>query len=87
MIDQLLASLSSGARNQHTTISGMTVAVCSYIAQVGPALPVTRAQWWQFIASLAIVALGVVAKDARTGSQPPSTTLTLPPLPPRSAGQ
>lgn len=77
MLDQVLGSIGSGVRNSHTTIIGMVVAVCTYIAQVGPALPTTHGQWLQFLASIGIAALGVLAKDARTGSQS-----VLPPPPP-----
>lgn len=73
----MLSSISAGLRNSHTTLAGILVAACTYIANVGGSLPTTADQWVQFLASLGIAILGVLAKDARTGSQP-SVTLTLP---------
>ena len=70
MLDNVLGSLGSGLKNSHTTVFGIIVAVCTYVAQVGSNLPQSSADWLSFLASIAIAALGVVAKDAKTGSLP-----------------
>lgn len=79
MFDSVLSSVGSGLKNSHTTVIGVIVAICTYISQVGGNLPQTKGDWLSFLASLGMVALGVLAKDARTGSQPKPPTFTLQP--------
>lgn len=57
-------------RNYRTTILGVTLAVLTYVSGVGAELPDTGAEWLQFFVSMALAALGVVAKDAAVGSKP-----------------
>ncbi len=56
--------------NWWTTIGGLVVGVGQYLTTQGATMPTTKAGWGQFILGLAIVAWGVVMKDATTGSKP-----------------
>lgn len=56
--------------NYRTTILGALLAVLTYVASVGTELPDTGGEWLQFFVSMTLAALGVVAKDAATGSKP-----------------
>lgn len=61
----------SGLANYRTTIIGVLLAVFMYWQNVGLQLPDSREAWFQFVVSTFLAALGVVAKDTTTGSQPP----------------
>lgn len=56
--------------NYRTTILGALLAVLTYVSSVGTELPDTGGEWLQFFVSMTLAALGVVAKDAATGSKP-----------------
>ena len=56
--------------NRWTTIIGVALAALYYLQGVGTKLPATGGEWLQFAVGLGIVALGVVSKDALTGSRP-----------------
>lgn len=65
-------ALKSGLSNSTTTIIGIIVGILTYLEGVGPNLPQDAAGWLHFAVALGLAALGVVAKDATRGSQPPS---------------
>lgn len=56
--------------NKWTTITGLVVGVGQYMGTVGAKAPTTNAEWVSFFWGLGIVVLGIVSKDATTGSRP-----------------
>jgi hypothetical protein len=62
--------------NSWTTTIGVLVAVANFLATVGDKMPSTPSEWWSLVISLLYVALGVVAKDATTGSKPKDDSTT-----------
>ena len=56
--------------NWQTTGIGFVAAIFTYFAALGPNLPTSGADWMKALAAAAIAALGVVGKDATTGSKP-----------------
>lgn len=56
--------------NWHTTLVGIAGGLAIYLGGVGMTMPHTSDDWWKFGVSLVVVVLGVVAKDAKTGSEP-----------------
>ena len=57
--------------NSWTTIIGILLGIITYLAQ-SPVVPQTKADYWHLAQGALLAALGVVAKDATTGSRPPS---------------
>lgn len=62
--------MSTMLANCWTTGIGFLLAVLTYAQGVGPNLPRTRAEWISFVIAALLAGLGVVAKDATTGSRP-----------------
>ncbi len=56
--------------NWLTTVIAFVAAIFMYFVQLGPNLPTTGADWGKALLAAAIAALGVVSKDATTGSRP-----------------
>ncbi len=63
--------------NSHTTLAGLAGGLLIYLTGIGGKLPETRQEWGTFVLGLVIAILGVVAKDATTGSAPPGILLAL----------
>lgn len=62
-------------RNKWTTITGVIGGIATYLIGIGPTkLPQTRPEWLIFWAGLIQIVMGIVAKDATTGSLPTSLT-------------
>lgn len=57
-------------RNGWTTLLGIFAGVVNYLQTVGPDLPTDRKGWTALLFSALIAGLGVVSKDATTGSRP-----------------
>ena len=57
-------------RNYWTTTFGILGAIANQAAGPGFKIPTTGTEWAQTILSFVIIAFGVVAKDASTGSRP-----------------
>lgn len=58
--------------NWRSTVIGFVAGIFAYFAQLGPNLPTTKADWGKALFAAALAALGVVGKDAQTGSKPGS---------------
>jgi len=56
--------------NWQTTMIGFVAAIFTYFAALGPNLPTTKGDWGKALAAAALAALGIAAKDSKTGSQP-----------------
>ena len=56
--------------NAGTTMAGIVAAAAVYFQGVGGKIPTNSQEWMMAAASIAIGALGVLAKDATTGSAP-----------------
>jgi len=56
--------------NWQSTMIGFVAAIFTYFAALGPNLPTTKADWGKALAAAALAAIGLVAKDAQTGSKP-----------------
>ena len=56
--------------NAGTTIAGIIAAAATYTVSVGGKVPTTQQEWAMAAASIALAAMGILAKDATTGSQP-----------------
>jgi len=56
--------------NWWTTLLGFLGGVVQYLATAGATPPATRAEWTSLLFSAILFALGLAAKDARTGSAP-----------------
>jgi hypothetical protein len=65
-----MGGIRAGLSNKWTTALATLVAVLLYLQNVGTEFPTTKEGWFQFGVSLALVALGVITKDATTGSRP-----------------
>ena len=59
--------------NWQTTLFGVLAGVLNYFVSLGPNLPTTPAEWGMALLSALMVALGIAAKDAKTGSAPGAT--------------
>ena len=57
--------------NAYTTIIGILLGGVTYLAQ-SPIIPTTKADVWHLAQGAFLAALGIAAKDATTGSRPPS---------------
>jgi len=57
--------------NSWTTIIGVLLGMVTYISQSGATLPTTKADWLHLLIGALMAGLGIVAKDATTGSRPP----------------
>ena len=60
----------SGLANGRTTALGVGLGGMNYMGSVGFALPHNQETWISFGISLLMALLGILAKDAATGSQP-----------------
>lgn len=56
--------------NWWTTVLGFLAGVVTYLQAAGPKLPETKQDWAALILGALLAGLGLVAKDARTGSAP-----------------
>ena len=56
--------------NWQTTLIGFVAALFTYFAALGPNLPTTKADWLKALGAATLAALGIAAKDAKTGSRP-----------------
>ena len=56
--------------NWQTTAIGFVAAILSYFVQLGPNLPATKEDWLKALGAATLLALGIAAKDAKTGSRP-----------------
>lgn len=56
--------------NSWTTVIGVCLGVVSYVAQSGATMPTSRKDWLNLLVGALLAGLGVVAKDATTGSKP-----------------
>ena len=56
--------------NVGTTLAGLLAASATYFAGVGGKLPTNSQEWTMAASSIALLALGVLSKDATTGSAP-----------------
>ena len=57
-------------KNSWTTILGFLAGFINYMATSGATMPTTKQDWLNLLFSAAIAGVGIVAKDAKTGSQP-----------------
>jgi hypothetical protein len=57
--------------NWKTSMIGFAAALLSYFAALGPNLPTNGREWGVALFSAVLAALGVVSKDASTGSKAP----------------
>jgi len=57
-------------RNYWSTVFGILAGVVNYLANVGTSLPTDGAGWATLLISALLAGLGLVAKDASTGSKP-----------------
>ena len=58
-------------RNSWTTVFGVLAGILNYLGNQGASLPTTRQGWITLLISATLAGLGLVAKDATTGSKPP----------------
>ena len=66
----MLDGLKVGLANSQTTVAGSGLAAAYYLASNGLAIPQNHQQWMTFLVSALLAILGLLAKDATTGSQP-----------------
>lgn len=57
-------------QNYWTTVFGVLGAISNQAAGPGFKIPTTKIEWMQTIFSFVVLAIGIVAKDASTGSKP-----------------
>ena len=57
-------------RNSWTTVLGFLAGFINYMATSGATMPTTKQDWLNLLLSAVLAGAGIVAKDARTGSQP-----------------
>lgn len=69
--------MSTMLKNSWTSLIGILLGIAYYLQGNGAKMPETRAEWWSFGIGLMLAALGVVAKDATTGSKPGANGSTL----------
>ena len=62
--------MSSMFANVWTTALGVLAGMIAYLINVGPALPTTSKDWGSLLFAALLAGIGVVAKDATTGSKP-----------------
>lgn len=56
--------------NTWTTVLGFVAGVVTYLQAAGPTLPKTKQDWAALLLGALLAGLGLVAKDAQTGSAP-----------------
>ena len=56
--------------NSWTTLIGVLLGILTYLQGVGLDVPRTKGQWVQVAFAALMAGLGIVAKDATTGSKP-----------------
>lgn len=66
----MFPTIISGLRNTATTTAGLGGGSLVYLAGNGMSLPHDSQGWFSLIIALVLAILGVLAKDATTGSQP-----------------
>jgi hypothetical protein len=74
----ILEVLQSGLANYRTTLLGVAAGSTNYIGTVGGQLPQTPHDWLVLLVSALIAILGLLTKDATTGSQPANPVAPVP---------
>lgn len=59
-------------RNAWTTIIGFLLGAATYLSTTGMKFPETKGEWGSLLVGVLMAGMGVVAKDATTGSKPPA---------------
>ena len=55
--------------NWQTSVIGFVAGIFAYFVQLGPNLPTTGKDWLAALMAASLAALGVFAKDSKTGSK------------------
>lgn len=69
-MENIMKIVASGLANSKTTVAGTALGAGMYVQSAGLVLPHDQASWIAFAVAALIQILGLLAKDATTGSQP-----------------
>jgi hypothetical protein len=62
--------MNTAIRNWWTTVFGVIGAIANQASGPGFVIPTTGREWFQTVFTFVLIAFGVAAKDATTGSKP-----------------